>query len=298
MAKVLSIGEVLWDVFPDKEIIGGAPFNLASHMCALGGDAFIFSRIGCDRRGAAAVEQIRIKGINPKYLQTDSQKPNGTAVVNFISPGIATYHIPLDVSHSFIAADDDIAAEISAEGFDILCYGTFAQKGEVSRKSIQTILNKVTARHKFLDVNLRMEFHDSDVLDYSLRSATIVKINDDECMIVSKALFGTEMSLNDFAAAVIKRYNTEHLLITLGARGCAVYSGGRYELLTPPGITVVDTVGAGDAFSAGFIYSLLSGGDAFSAAKFGNTIGAFVASREGATPVLDKDELKRLGATP
>jgi fructokinase len=213
--------------------------------------------------------------------------------VTFTSPGIAEYHIPLDVSHNFIVADDNIIEEINAEEFDMLCYGTFAQKGEISRKAIQTLIGKANTKHKFLDVNLRMEFHDRDVLDYSFSKADIVKINDEECAIVSKILFGSKMTLDGFAGSIMKRYNTEHILITLGAEGCAVYSGDRHELLTPPTVTVADTVGAGDAFSAGFIYSFLRGDDVFSAAGFGNTLGAFVASKEGATP-----KLEHLGAMP
>jgi fructokinase len=294
--KVLSVGEILWDVFPDKEIIGGAPFNLAVHLCALGGNAYIFSRIGCDRRGEQAAEQVRIKNVSSKFLQVDSQKPNGTAHVTFTSPGIASYHAPADVSHNFIAVDDSLIADLNAEGFDMLCFGTFAQKSEISRKSIQTILEEVNTRHRFLDVNLRMDFHDKDVLDYSFGKATIVKINDEECTIVSKILFGTDMTLDTFAERVIERYGAEHMLITLGAKGCAVYSGGENAQILPPSVTVADTVGAGDAFSAGFIYNLLRGEDAFSAAEFGNTLGAFVASKEGATPTLDEDEIKRLGA--
>ncbi|MCL2080614.1 MAG: PfkB family carbohydrate kinase [Oscillospiraceae bacterium] len=295
MAKILSIGEILWDVFPDKEIIGGAPFNLAVHARALGCDAYILSRAGCDRRGETAAEQVRLKGINGRYLQKDADRPHGTAVVNFTSPGIAVYHIPPDGSHNFIAADDNTVADINAGGFDMLCFGTLAQKGEVSRKSIQAVLNGVKTRHRFFDVNLRMEFHDRDVIDFSLGRATIFKINEEECVIVSRELFGREMPPDDFAAAVIKKYNTEHMLITLGPKGCAVYSGGRRETFAPPDVPVADTVGAGDAFSAGFIYSLLRGGDAFGAAVFGNAMGSFVASKEGATPALNVAELEALG---
>lgn len=292
MAKVLSIGEILWDVFPDREIIGGAPFNLASHFRALGNDAYIFSRVGCDARGRTAIEQVKQKGLNARFLQVDSQNPHGTAVVTFTSPGIATYNIPQDVSHNYVTVDDSIISDINAERFDMLYYGTFAQKSPVSRASIQRVLNEAKVKHRFFDVNLRMNFHDKDVLDFSFRKATIVKINDEEAAIVSKVLYGKELTINEFSTAIAERYHTECVLVTLGAKGCDVYSGGRHELFAPPDVTVVDTVGAGDAFSAGFMHSFLRGDSVFDAAKFGNVMGSFVASKKGATPELNMEEIE------
>ncbi|MCL1820650.1 MAG: PfkB family carbohydrate kinase [Oscillospiraceae bacterium] len=294
MSKILAIGEILWDVFPDKEIIGGAPFNLAVHAQALGCEAYILSRVGGDRRGAAAAEQARLKGINTKYIQVDGKRDNGVAVVTLKDKHAPEYTIPPDASHEFIEADDSVITAIKAEGFDMLCYGTLAQKNAVSRASIQRVINEGGAKHRFFDVNLRMNFHDRDVLDYSFGKASIVKINDGECGIVSEILFRNNMTIDDFAAALSKRYGVEHILVTLGKDGCAVYSGGKTETYKPPAVTVADTVGAGDAFSAGFIYSFLRGDDVFAAARFGNAMGSFVASKHGATPELVMEELDKL----
>lgn len=297
MAKILSIGEILWDVFPDKEIIGGAPFNFACHVSALGDDAYIFSRVGCDVRGTTAAEQVRLKGINTKFLQTDSTKPNGTAIVTFTSPGIATYEIPQDVSHNFITIDNDIISAINSENFDLLYYGTLAQKSPVSRASVQKLLGEAKTKSRFFDVNLRMDFHDKDVLDFSFANATIVKINDEETAIVSKVLFGEQLSPSKFAAALFEQYHTECVLVTLGAKGCEVYGDSRREALAPPKVIVADTVGAGDAFSAGFVHSFLRGDNTFEAARFGNAMGSYIASKVGATPKLILDELEALGVT-
>lgn len=295
MTKILAIGEILWDVFPDREIIGGAPFNFACHVSALGGDTYFFSRVGCDARGAAATEQVIRKGVSTKFLQTDGTKPNGTAVVTFTSPGIATYEIPQDVSHNFITIDDAVVTAINAENFDLLYYGTLAQKSPVSRESVQKLLSEAKTKHRFFDVNLRMDFCDKDVLDFSFANATIVKINEEETTIVSKVLFGEELTPANFAAALSKRYHTECVLVTLGAKGCEVYGGGSREILAPPNVTVADTVGAGDAFSAGFVHSFLRGDSVFEAARFGNAMGSYVASKTGATPELILAELEALG---
>lgn len=297
MAKILAIGEILWDVFPDREIIGGAPFNFACHVSALGGDTYIFSRVGCDIRGRAAAEQVGCKGIKAKFLQTDGTKPNGTAVVTFTSPGIATYEIPQDVSHNFITIEDETITAINAENFDLLYYGSLAQKSHVSRESVQKLLSEAKTKHRFFDVNLRMDFRDRDVLDFSFANATIVKINDEETTIVSKVLFGKEHTPANFAAALFKHYHTECVLVTLGAKGCEVYGSGSREILSPPQVTVADTVGAGDAFSAGFVHSFLRGDSIFEAARFGNATGSYVASKTGATPELVLAELETLGVT-
>ncbi len=293
--KALSFGAVLWDIIGDCEYIGGAPFNVAVNMHRLGAQSAFISSVGKDERGNRALSQLRQLGVSDQFVQI-SEKPTGAAYAKISESGDATYEIPHAAFDDISISDDDIQ-KIKDFDADVICFGSFEQRCEVSRNSIQKILSAVSVRHVFFDVNLRMNFIDRDVLDFGFRKSSIVKVNDEEKTIISKMLYSSDLSEDSFAERFVADYGVECLIITLGGRGCFVYANGKAFRHCPPPVQTVDTIGAGDAFSSAFLYSYLIGEGSEVAARKGNALGSYVASRSGALPEIDSELLFALTKT-
>lgn len=276
--KALSFGEILWDVIGDNEYLGGTVLNLSSHLSKLGNDSWIVSSVGKDVRGERALTAIKRFGVNLDYVEITEQYPTGHVSVTLNDSGQPTYNIHENV------AWDNISLNIPSGEFDVFCFGTLAQRNQVSQNSLYQVLNKIKVNHVFFDVNLRQSYFSKEIVEKSLQFATIVKLNDEEVIELSKLLFQENLNEDDFAKKIIENFDLEIVIVTRGGEGCAVYSSG--EKVEVPGIKIVikDTVGAGDAFSAGFLHRYFQTNDLKLSAQFANELGAYVASRAGAIP--------------
>jgi len=169
-----------------------------------------------------------------------------------------------------------------------VCFGSFEQRFPRSRASVQSILQNVKADCVFFDVNIRMDFAEKEVIGFSLQACDVLKLNEDECALLGKLLYGKDLCVRSFCRRVAKDHDIQTVLVTLGAKGCFVYTrGGERHIESAPS-SGGDTIGAGDAFSAAFLYAYLSGKDAFTAAHCGNVLGAFVAANTGALPAFSR----------
>lgn len=291
--KALSFGEVLWDLIDGKEHIGGAPFNVAAHLSLLGYESFVLTRVGKDRLGEAALGAMDRLGVVRTYTQVDPERPTGWARVSLDSKGVPTFAFPDNPAYNFIAADTVTLASLKRLKLDAVCFGTLVQKGEVSRESLLKVLKAAGARHVFYDVNIRVNFCPLEIVRSSLSLSTIVKLNDDELPKISTLLYGSSLDERDFSSRLRSDFPVEVVCITKGAAGCSVYSGE--DVHDVPGLTVkvVDTVGAGDAFSAAFLRHYVRTGNVAEAARRGNLLGAYVASQAGAVPEYSV-EIRRL----
>jgi fructokinase len=282
--KVLSFGAVLWDIIEGQEFIGGAPFNLAAHMAQCGAQASMMTRVGSDRLGDLARLEMARLGVNTQLLQIDPEHPTGWAKVELSGNGVPTFQFPDDPAYNFIEADEVSLKQLNITGFDVICFGTLEQKGDVTRQSLHRVLRSIKPRHVFYDVNVRLNFYPQPILKAALSYSTIVKLNDDEVQMICPALAGKKLSEKEFVGWLCANYPVEVVCVTKGPKGCTVYFDGQSEDSSAPQVTVADTVGSGDAFSAGFLYELCRGKSPFEAAKMGNALGAFVASCHGAIP--------------
>lgn len=285
---VLCFGEILWDVFPDKEYIGGAPYNVAAHVHKLGAETYIYSRLGDDRLGHNAIEKVQGHGVCTDFVQLDKEHPTGTAMVTLDEKAVPTFTITPDTAYDFIDASEDMINAINAQNFELFYFGTVAQKGEVSRNSLYKILDKCAFKDVFFDINLRKPFYTEEIIKKSLGYATILKINDDELALVGKMLFGFQ----EEPAVVKALYETypkmATILITKGPDGARIYTRETSYDMNYCVSKAVDTVGSGDAFSSGFIVSYLKGDGIKEAGRIGNIMGDFVASQKGAIPEYDE----------
>ena len=278
--KALSFGEILFDVIGDTEHLGGAPFNLAAHLSRLGNEASIVSAVGRDERGDKIMAEIKRLGVGESYMQTN-EFPTGYVQVEIDEAGKPTYTI-----HENVAYDNICDINLDNE-FNCFCFGTLTQRNQVSRDSLYKILENTKIKQVFYDVNLRQNYYSLELIEASLQYATIVKLNDEEVLVLSQLLFQEDLSEANFVKKIIDKYNLQIVIVTRGGEGCAVYS--QDEKVEVPGIKIIikDTVGAGDAFSAGFLHKYFETGNLGESAKFANELGAYVASRAGAIPEDD-----------
>jgi fructokinase len=292
--RVLAIGEVLWDIIRGQEHIGGAPFNLAAHLSRLGCQASILTRIGTDPRGRAAVNEMTKFNVDTSLVQLDSRRPTGWAMVELTGDGVPTFSFPDDPAYNFIEADDAVLSRLVETKFDAVCFGTLAQKGEQTRRSLMRLLQAVRAPHVLYDVNIRLDFYPQDILRQSLGFSTMVKLNVDEARLVAERLYGVAMPEGDLALRLFADFPVRVVCVTKGAEGCTVHTAGSARDFACEPAKVADTVGAGDAFSAAFLHHYCRTGDFFAGAQRGNLLGAYVASRPGAVPEYDESIRKRM----
>ena len=237
--KILSYGEIIFDVIKGKSFLGGAPLNFAWFANQLGGETTLISAVGNDDLGLEAISTINNYGIN-SHINISNQ-PTGTATVN--SNG------RFDITYPAAWSKIEIP-ELEFPFCDLIYFGTLAQMSTSNRNQIRYLVEKA-ATHVFLDLNLRYPFYSKDTILDSLKMADIVKVNLEEWQEI-KHLF----SINE-PAALIDHFNLTHFAITMGDQGAMFFSGGQKFQYKPGRITEIDPTGSGDAFSAGLAIGLL-----------------------------------------
>ena len=278
----INFGEVLFDVFPDRATLGGAPLNAAVHMSRLGLDGMTVSALGRDELGERALSEIRELGMNTDGIAVIG-KETGKAVVT-LTDGNADYTFNDDNAWDNIPVPQCLPDKV-----DIIYYGTLARRAEQSRKTLDYILSHTEADHVFFDVNIRKKYYTKEIIRTGLEKATILKLNDEEVPVILEAA--------DIAASGQKgleelreKYRLSLVLLTLGSRG-SMCLGDRWYSAEPEKAAVVDTVGAGDSLSAGFLASYMNDGDISRALRTGTKLASFVVTRRGAIPPYTKEAL-------
>jgi fructokinase len=280
---VLGVGELLWDVFPDgRRILGGAPANFAYHAATLGAHAVAVSAIGSDPLGHEMVANFASLGMATDGLAVLPDRPTGTVTVSLDAAGKPTYIIHEDVAWDAVPWSD--AADGLAGAADVIGFGSLAQRSPTSRATIRRILAAAPPEClKVFDLNLRQHYFSRDIVEDSLTAANVLKLNDEELPVVAK-LLGLPQQGEDALSVLMARYDLSLVALTRGSHGSLLLSPEtRHE---HPGCTarVVDTVGAGDAFTAALAVGLRSGLPLATINATANHLAAHVCSHPGATP--------------
>ncbi len=276
--KIVSFGEVLWDVFPDGKALGGAPLNFAYYAAKLGQDAAIISAVGDDELGAETLEKIKESGVNADCVGVLGGFSTGVSLVKKGADGLPEYEIKEN------AAWDNIPcaapAMRAAAGADAFAFGTLSRRSGVSRETFEKIAAAVPQTClKVFDANLRQNFYGKDLLLRSLDFCDVLKINETELPVLAE-MFAPDSQ--DPAKTVFDNFNLRHLVLTLGERGFRIiYNGGEY-IGKSDKIKVVDTVGAGDSFTAAFTVAILLGKGVPQAAEEAKSLAQKVCSGRGA----------------
>ena len=290
---VISFGEILWDIFPEQIVLGGAPLNLACRVHSLGEHAVIASRLGRDQLGNHAFALATSLGVDTSCVQWDERYPTGTVKVNFSPAGEPDFLIVPEVAYDCIEVSDQLLGLCRKAA--VFCFGTLVQRSEKSGKTLASLLEAAAGSLKFLDINLRKDCFSERTIRWSLEKADILKLNTEEVRTVSSMLFGEELEVDRFSRKAVEKFSLQCCLVTLGAGGVlAAERAGKLIYLPGYAVEVADTVGAGDAFSAGFIHARLEGKDLAHCCELGNLLGALAAGKKGATAPISEEEIAGL----
>lgn len=291
--KILCVGEVLWDNLPSGAKPGGAPMNVALHLSRLGQNVAIASKVGNDEKGRKLVDFLETSGLKTDLVQIDENLPTSEVLVHLDSNNNATYEICEPVAWDNLELTDELIAKAKSSGLIIL--GSLASRRAESRETILRLLENDAV--KLVDVNLRKPYDTCELVELLLAKSDVIKLNDDELKIIAGWNNQSEPDEFNLTKWFAEKYNSKLVCVTKGENGATVYSDGNFY--SHPGFKVeaVDTVGAGDAFLAGFIASLLEGKSTSDALEFACATGSFVATKVGATPDYKKTDISLLIAT-
>ncbi|MCC6579711.1 MAG: carbohydrate kinase [Phycisphaeraceae bacterium] len=299
---IVGLGEALFDTFPTQQVLGGAPLNVAVHAHQLaqarGGQGVVVSRVGQDALGARVAAELRQRDMTVDYLQTDPDHPTGEVIVDVDDDGQPAFEIAEDSAWDWLQFDPDL--ETLARRADAVCFGTLAQRNAQARNTIYRFLSccRSTSTRLF-DVNLRQFYYSAQILQKSCELANIVKLNDQELLMVLSLLGigGPEDTAEWRITKLIKTFSLRGVVLTRGAKGTQVFTAqGSHEdeLVSYPMQDGADAVGAGDACSAAILVAATLRLPIARTVKLANHCGAFVAASRGATPTLPDSILQML----
>lgn len=282
---IVGMGEALWDVLPEGKKIGGAPANFAYHVSQFGFDSRVVSAVGNDALGDEILEVFKEKQL--KHQLQVVNYPTGTVQVTLDSAGIPLYEIKEGVAWDNIPFTDDLKRlALSTRAF---CFGSLAQRNEVSRTSINRFLDTMPdgdEQLKIFDINLRQGFYTKEIIRESCQRCNVLKINDEELVAISRMFGYPGIDLQDKCWILLAKYNLKMLILTCGTNGSYVFTPGVVSFQETPRVPVADTVGAGDSFTAAFCASLLKGKSVPEAHKLAVEVSAYVCTQSGAMPEL------------
>lgn len=285
--KLLSFGEILWDVYPDEKHLGGAPLNFAAHFVKQGGQAYMLSALGKDELGEKALRQLSRWGVNAEYVSVLSDKETGKCLVSLDPQGVPSYHI------AEASAYDYIDCSAVPNSFDALYFGTLALRNEQNRRELSRLIESHSFKEIFVDVNLRKPFISRDSMMLCMIGATVLKISDEELPTLSKTVFGREYSCHHIVTEIAKAFqNIKLIIITMGEKGAFAYdcAAGTSFHCDAQKVRVASTVGAGDSFSAAFLYRYMAGCDIESCLRAASRISAYVVSKTEAVPEYEQKD--------
>lgn len=287
---IVGIGEVLWDYFEDKNdyVLGGAPFNFAYHVNQFGLNSLVISAIGNDKLGQKLEADVKEK--NVPYMLERLNLPTGVVNVKEVD-GKPRYDILTERAWDYIPNTEQLK-EI-ATNTKAVCFGSLAQRSETSRNSILAFLDAMPSDAlRIFDINLRQNWYTEEVIKTSLQKANVLKINDDELLIIQRMFGYIDITQENTCRLIMRDYQLDMLILTCGDKGSYIFTKDEMSYLSTNNIKVVDTVGAGDSFTASFIASILLGKTILEAHRIAVNVSAFVCTQKGATPIIP-DELKQ-----
>ena len=295
--NIVGLGEILWDILPSGKQLGGAPANFAYYTQELSGVASsVVSCVGADASGQELLSYLERFSLNTKYVGVDNQHPTGSVLVEIDAKQNHSFNIEENVAWDFIRETPSLKK--LAENTSAVCFGSLAQRSQVSRNTIRTFVeNTPSSSMRIFDINLRQSFYPIEIIETSLNLSNMFKVNEYELSIIANLLSinGSEKSI---IVKLANRFNLRVIIFTKGEKGSIIYSKEQERAFNHNGflVNVMDSVGAGDAFTASVVVGMLKGYDYDYINDCANRVASFVCSQSGATPQLS-DEIKNLFKT-
>jgi fructokinase len=308
---IVGLGEVVWDLLPAGPRLGGAPTNFSILSARLGNPVALVSRLGRDELGATSLAQLQaIASLDITHLQHSEGLPTGTVSVTLDEEGRPQYEINAPAAWDELAETDDLQALAGQAA--AVCYGSLAQRNATTAKTLRGFVEATCpACVRVCDVNLRRPFYSKDILLWSLQHATVLKVSDEELPTLAEIVHGGPLSTPlegltgealTAAATQIARSllafapQCQLVAITLGPHGSLLATRAEVHRHAGFSIRVADTIGAGDAFTAGLTHAYLRGASLANISQIANMCGSYVASQRGATPELPAELLASIQA--
>lgn len=282
---VVGLGEIIWDCLPEGKQLGGAPANFAYHARQFGMNAIAVSALGKDSLAAETLEKLDEKGL--KYVLPRVDNPTGTVQVSLNADGVPKYDIKEGAAWDNIPFTPEI--QKVAETCQLVCWGSLAQRNAVSRKTIYDFLDHTPEDClKVFDINLRQNFYNKDIIVESLHRCNILKINDEELVILGQMFGYPNLDAENKCWLILGKYNLDMLVLTCGVNGSYIFTQGHVWYQRTPQVEVADTVGAGDSFTGSFCAAILNGTPVAEAHALAVKVSAYVCTQNGAMPVIPK----------
>lgn len=279
-ALIIGIGEILWDMLPQGRQLGGAPANFAYHVSKLGMQGVVVSAIGNDALGDEIMSFLEDKKLDLHLMRVEN--PTGVVNVELNDVGIPMYNIVENVAWDSIPFTSEL--EVMAQNTKAVCFGSLAQRNEFSRNTIQRFVESLPRQClKVFDINLRQQYYSREIIEWSMMHCDVLKLNDEEIVELKRICAMSEITDASFCAELQRRYDIKIVILTCGAVGSYVYSkDGAVSFQKTPTVEVVDTVGAGDSFTAAFVVALLNGKSIIEAHNKATAIAAETCVHSGA----------------
>ena len=289
--KVVGLGEVLWDVLPERTCLGGAPTNFAYITTLMGDQGIVASRVGQDSQGIEALRRMEELGLDIDHVQTDRQHRTGVVNVQVDGNGQPKFEIAHPVAWDFLEWTPDW--QHLAQHADAVCFGSLAQRSETSRATIRRFVGAMApGTLKVFDVNLRQSYYSPEILADSMKLADILKFNDDELPKIMSLIKIPHKDALSSAQRLIREFDLKVVCITRGGRGSLLVRERDHSEHPGFKVRVADTVGSGDAFTAGLVHEYLHGASLDLMNEVANLVGAWVASEVGAMPMPKRGALE------
>lgn len=283
--NITSIGEILFDIYPDHKKLGGAPLNFIYHIKKLTDNGNIISRVGKDVLGNKVMGELKHAEISTDFIQQDNLHSTGKANVTLDESGVPEFKIDSDSAFDFIALNEENENLVNSDT-DCLYFGTLAQRSEVSKSTIQSLFNR--GIKYFADLNLRQNFYDEDILIASLKAADFLKVNYDEMHVLNDVILQSEYNTEKVAYELMEKFAINMITVTRGKDGSSIFENGKRFDYSNVDVKVVDTTGAGDAFSAILCIGYLQGQENTFINKLANEFASEICKFEGALPKNDR----------
>ena len=281
--KILSFGEIIWDVYENEKFIGGAPLNLASHAQKQGASSYMLSAVGSDDLGKTALREVEGFKIKTDFITVNTQKKTGQCLVTLDESGIPSYNVLTDVAYDYITAPENI----KNTDFDYFCFGTLALRSEENKQEVKRLLKALNIKNVYCDVNIRPPFFSDDVILFALQHSDILKVSDEELHYILNAADLKEASIEEALKALSLKYgNLKFILLTQGEKGACVYDckNEKQYFKNAPSVTVKSSVGAGDSFGATFLCEHFKTNNIEKSLSKAIEVSAFVVSQKEAIP--------------
>lgn len=293
--NIACLGEILWDILPDRELPGGAPMNVAYHLQKLSQQVAMVSAAGTDDHGRRLLLHMHNMQLSNAYVQTNTTYATGKVNAWMDAHNDMQYDILYPVAWDHIAWNDSLEVLLSGDDLQYVVFGSLMARHEVSRDTLRKALQSPAI--KVLDINLRAPWYSRETLEWLMNSCQLLKLNIAELELIS-AWYGTWPTHEEQVQALSSRFNIPTIVVTLGSKGCMGYIDGTFYYQEGQPVKVADTIGSGDAFLAGFLVSRLQQRSPAWSLAYANALGALVASRHGGCPEYDPAEIFSMMKVP